>query len=301
MSERWAYLGPEGTFTEQAARSLAATGQGAGAASGLGSPSSPDVPELVPAPSVPAALDAVRTHGADAAVVPLENSVEGSVSLTLDELIHGLPLRIAGEAFVAVRFDLLARPGTTMADVGAVGSHPHGLAQVRGFLAARLPGVRIVETSSTAAAAAAVAAGELDAAAAAAVAGERHNLIALASDIGLDSAAVTRFVLVRRPGDPAPATGADRTSMVLTVPNRPGTLLAVLAQIADRGVNLTRLESRPTRAVMGEYLFVVDADGHADDPAITDLLAALRERNALLRFLGSYPAGPEARGTAHGA
>lgn len=285
VNERWAYLGPEGTFTEQAARSLAAAVDGS-----TDGPADGPV-ALVPVLSVPAALDAVRTAEADGAVVPLENSVEGSVSLTLDELIHGPPLRIVGEALVAVRFDLLVRPGTTLADVRAVGSHPHGHAQVRQFLAERLPGVRIVETSSTAAAAAAVAAGELDAAAAAAVAGERHGLIALASDIGLNSDAVTRFVLVRRPGAPVPATGADRTSMVLTVPNRPGTLLAVLAEIADRDVNLTRLESRPTRALMGEYLFVVDADGHADDAAIADLLAVLRERNALLRFLGSYPRG----------
>lgn len=277
MSEHWAYLGPEGTFTEQAARSLAAAAV--------------DPIVQVPQSSVAAALDAVRTGAVAAAVVPLENSVEGSVSLTLDELIHGPELRIVGEAYVAVRFDLLVRPGTTLADVHAVGSHPHGHAQVRVFLADRLPGVRIVETSSTAAAAAAVAAGELDAAAAAAVAGERHGLLALASDIGLNSDAVTRFVLVRRPGAAPPATGADRTSMVLTVPNRPGTLLTVLREIADRGVNLTRLESRPTRALMGEYLFVVDADGHADDPAIAELLGALRERGALLRFLGSYPHG----------
>lgn len=275
MSERWAYLGPEGTFTEQAARDLAAGGDA----------------ELLPLESVTAAIAAVRSGQASAAVVPLENSVEGTVTLTQDELIHGDEVRIVAETYVSVRFDLLVRPGTLAADVRSIGSHPHGHAQVREHLAAHFPDAATVVTSSTAAAAADVQQGELDAAVAAPVAGERYGLQALATDIGLNSDAVTRFVLVRLPAPPAPATGNDRTSLVISVPNRPGTLLQVLEEIARRGINLTRLESRPTREVMGDYLFGVDADGHLAEPAMADTMAALHRRGALYRFLGSYPRG----------
>src|SRR5699024_6043777 len=139
------------------------------------------------------------------------------------------------------------------------------------------------------AAAAAVAAGDLDAAAAAPVAGQRYDLTVLADDIGLMSDAITRFVLLRRPEPPPARTGNDRTSMVLWVVNEPGTLLGLLAEFSSRGINLTRLESRPTRMTMGEYVFLVDADGHVTDPAIADVLGALTRRGALLRYLGSYP------------
>lgn len=277
MSGRWAYLGPEATFTEQAARELAAAESNA--------------PQLVPHSSVAAAIHAVRSGSAVAAIVPLENSVEGTVSLTQDELIHGDELRIVGEIFVPVRFDLLVRPGTATGDVHTIGSHPHGHAQVRGYLAAHFPLAEAVVTGSTAAAAAAVQAGELDAAAAAPVAAEHYGLQAMSQNIGLNTDAVTRFVLLRRPGSPPSPTGNDRTSMVISVPNRPGTLLEVLGEIASRGINLTRLESRPTREVMGEYVFGVDADGHSAEPAMADTLAALRRSGALLRFLGSYPRG----------
>lgn len=275
MSERWAYLGPEGTFTEQAARDLAAGGDA----------------ELLPLESVTAAIAAVRSGQASAAVVPLENSVEGTVTLTQDELIHGDEVRIVAETYLSVQFDLLVRPGTTAADVRTIGSHPHGHAQVRDHLTAHFPDAAAVVISSTAAAAAAVQQGELDAAAAAPVAGERYGLQALATGIGSNSDAVTRFVLVRLPAPPAPPTGNDRTSLVISVPNRPGTLLQVLEEIARRGINLTRLESRPTREVMGDYLFGVDADGHLAEPAMADTVAALHRRGALYRFLGSYPRG----------
>jgi prephenate dehydratase len=275
-SERWTFLGPAGTFTEQAALDLA------------GRTTIAD-PELVAAQSVSAALAVVRQGRADAAVVPLENSVEGAVPLTQDELTHGDPLLIAAEAYVPITFQLLGRPGMTLSAVRTVGSHPHGLAQVRDWLTRELPQASTVVTDSTAAAAAAVAAGELDAAAAAPVAGLRYGLTALAEDIGLVHDAITRFVLMRRPA-PAPSpTGNDRTSMVLWVVNEPGTLLGLLAEFSSRGINLTRLESRPTRASLGEYVFLIDADGHVTDPAIADVLAALTRRGALLRYLGSYP------------
>ena len=276
MTQRWAYLGPEGTFTEQAVQSIVARVPDA------------DV-TLVPCAGVSVALDALRAGEVDAACVPLENSVEGAVPLTQDELTHGLPLIITAEAFVPVTFDLLARPGTGLANIRTVGSHPHGHAQVRAWLAAHLPSADMVVTTSTAAAAAAVAAGEIDAAAAAPVASSRHHLVALAKDIGLVRDATTRFVLLRQPGPPPAPTGNDRTSFIVSVDNRPGALLLVLSEIAGRGINMTRLESRPTRSQLGEYVFLIDADGHVAEPAMADMLAALVRRAALMRWLGSYP------------
>ena len=278
-AESWAYLGPAGTFTEQAAQSMADRARAAG---GRGIVLESQV-------SVTAALDAVRSGAAAAACVPMESSVEGAVPLTQDELTHGEPLLITAEAYVPITFDLLVRPGTELAAVRSVGAHPHGHAQIRGWLAAELPTADAVMCPSNAAAAQAVAAGDLDAAAAAPVAGPRYGLVTLASDIGEVRDAVTRFVLLRRPATPPPPTGNDRTSLVLSVGNHPGSLLAVLTEFAARGINLTRLESRPTRSKMGEYVFLVDADGHLNEPAMADVLAALSRRSALLRWLGSYP------------
>ena len=275
--ERWTYLGPEGTFTEQAARSLVDRLAPAGGV------------VLEPVGGVSAALGAVRSGSADAACVALESSVEGAVPLTQDELTHGAPLLIAAEAYVPITFDLLVRPGTELAAIRTVGAHPHGQAQIREWLALNLPHAEAVMSASNAAGAASVAAGELDAAAAAPVAGPRYGLITLAADIGSVRDAVTRFVLLRRPGRPPEPTGNDRTSLVLSVGNHPGSLLAVLAEFGSRGINLTRLESRPTRSKLGVYYFLVDADGHLADPAMADVLGALTRRSALLRWLGSYP------------
>lgn len=275
MTQRWAYLGPEGTFTEQAVQRLSA-----GRAEQI---------DAVPAAGVGAAIGDLRNGTADAACVPLENSFEGSVPLTLDELTHGGELRITGEAFVPVQLDLLVRPGNTAEGVRTIGSHPHGHAQARSYLDANLPAAERLVTLSTAEAAAQVATGELDAAVASPAAGTRYGLTALAEDIGEERGAVTRFVLLRRPGPIPERTGNDRTSLVVFVENRPGSLLEVLSELATRGINLTRLESRPTRSTVGEYYFLLDADGHLDDPAMSDAIAALHRRAAGLRFLGSYP------------
>ncbi|WP_239020646.1 prephenate dehydratase [Nakamurella antarctica] len=296
MTQRWAYLGPEGTFTQQAVLTLreqlsAAEQSVAGqrllqediSTGGLLPPT-----ELLPAAGIAKAIAAVRSGTVDAACVPLENSVEGSVPLTLDELTHGDPLVIVAETYVQITFDLLVRPGTAIADIRSVGSHPHGHAQVRGFVTATLPDAESVVYSSTAAAAEAVLAGGLDAAAAAPLAGRKYGLESVATDIGEVRGAVTRFVLLRRPSPPPPATGNDRTSLVVFVDNQPGTLLAVLAELANRGINLTRLESRPSRVKMGEYYFLLDADGHVSEPAMAEAISALHRRSAGLRYLGSY-------------
>lgn len=284
----WAYLGPAGTFTEQAALDLRAR-LTASAATGSATAAPDTEIDLIPAASLTAALAMVRSGEAAAACVPLENSIEGAVPLTHDELTYGEPLLIAAETYVPITFQLLAKNGMTLSNVKTVGSHPHGLAQVRDYVTTHLPHAREVVTDSTAAAAAQVAAGNIDAAAAAPVAGQRYGLEAIADNIGLTADAITRFVLVTTPGAAPPRTGNDRTSLVLWVENEPGTLLGLLTEFSARSVNLTRLESRPIRTSMGDYVFLVDADGHVTDPAMQDVLAALIRRGALLRYLGSYP------------
>ena len=230
---RFAYLGPEGTFTEAALHSL-------------GTPSGG---ERVPAPSVPAALAMVRAGEVDAALVPLENSVEGSVSPTVDGLALGEPLLITREVFLEVDFVLGVRPGTAVADVARVASHPHALAQTRGWVAEHLPTAEVLAAASTADAARLVAegaAGAPDAAVCPELAA-RYGLDVVARQLADTPGAVTRFVLVERPGRlPAP-TGADRTTVTCSVRDRTGALLDLLTVLASRGLNLTRLDSRPTR------------------------------------------------------
>ena len=272
----YSYLGPEGTFTEQALRSLPGAAQA----------------RLQPCTTVTVALDAVRAGGADGAVVPIENSVEGSVPVTLDELAQGEPLIITREMTVPVAFSLLVRPGTALSDVRRVGTHPHAAAQTRSWLAQHLPDAEVVHASSTAQAAAALSvAGEApwQAAIAAPLAAERYALDVLAEGIGDNADAMTRFVLVTRPGPPPPPTGRDKTSLVAFMhEDHPGALLEILEQLTMRGVNLTRIESRPTGAALGDYCFSIDAEGHVLDQRVGEALAGLRRVCADVRFLGSY-------------
>ncbi len=270
------YLGPEGTFTSMA---LDAWQGGAGS-------------ERTAFGSVDAALTALRAGEVDGAMVPIENSVEGGVSATLDALASGDPLVVTGEVLVPVTFVLAARPGTTRGGVRAVGTHSHAWAQVRGWMGQHLPGAVYVPTLSTAAAADGLAAGEqpYDAAVCAPAAATLHGLDVLARDIGDMQAAVTRFVLVSRPGRlPAP-TGADKTTVVLFQrDDHAGGLLELLDQFAARGINLTRLESRPTKASMGSYCFSIDVEGHVLDERLGEALMGLKRICADVRFLGSYP------------
>ncbi len=271
---RYAYLGPEGTFSEAALRSVPAA----------------EHADLQPHVSVGEALDAVRRGDADAAVVPLENSVEGSVAETLDELATGEPVQITREVLLPVAFALLARPGTTLTDVKTVTTIPHAEAQVRGWLRATLPAARFVPAASTADGARAVAAGEADAAIAAPIAADRYRLAALATELHDVPGAVTRFVLVTRPGPPPPASGADRSSLVAFIADdHPGALLELLTEFAVRGVNLTRIESRPTGSGIGRYCFSIDCEGHVADARVGEALSALHRICMDVRFLGSYP------------
>ncbi|PRX99617.1 prephenate dehydratase [Allonocardiopsis opalescens] len=277
MSQRYAYLGPEGTFTEAALREHA--------------PGPADA-RFVPMTGVAAVLDAVRAGDAEAGMVPLENSVEGGVNATIDELVNGEPLQITAEVALPVEFSLLAAPGTRLADIKRVVTHPHALAQCRGWLRAELPEAQTFTAASTAAAAHLVAepGSSYDAAIAARIAGERYGLAAVAVGIGDHRDAVTRFVLVRRPEPPGEPTGADRTSLVAFIrDDHPGALLEILSEFAVRGVNLTRIESRPTGHGLGRYCFCIDAEGHVREARVAEALMGLRRICSGLRFLGSYP------------
>ncbi|WP_300013352.1 prephenate dehydratase [Pseudonocardia sp.] len=270
---RLAFLGPHATFTEQALRSL---------------PEARDA-EFVPCAGSPAVLEAVRRGEVDAGCVPIENSVEGAVGAVLDGLVGDPPLVIVREALVAVRFAVMARPGTVTADVRRVGSHPHAVAQTRGWLSAHLPAAEVLLTSSTSEAAAQVARGDLDAAVAAPLAAEQHGLDVIVDDVADNPGAVTRFVLLAPPAPPPDPTGRDRTTFAATTRNVPGSLLGLLTELAMRGIDLTRIESRPIKDRHAEYWFHIDCTGHVAEPAMGEALAALHRRCDRVRFLGSFP------------
>lgn len=274
---RYGFLGPIGTFTHQALHTF-------------------HDGDSAPYATVLQALDAVRDGSVNGALVPIENSIEGGVSATLDYLARPAdPLQIVREVILPVEFDLCVRPGVQLSDIRVVASHPHAIAQVRGWLASQLPNVDVVELGSTAAAAQAVAAGEthagraLDAAVCASVAGELNGLISLVSGIADNRAAQTRFVLVTKPGPVPERTGHDKTTLVAYLRrDHPGALLDILQQFAVRGVNLCRIESRPTKTSLGQYCFSIDAEGHLADARMTDTLIGLRRTCQNVIFLGSY-------------
>ena len=277
MSTRYGFLGPAGTFTEMALRQSAQLEHDA---------------ESIPFVSVDAALLALRAGELDFAMVPIENSVEGGVSATLDALASGDPLVVVAEQVVPICFVLAVPAGIGLADIRTVSTHPHAWAQVRAWMGAHLPDVQYLPGPSTAAAAAGLAAERpaYQGAVCAPVAAANHGLAVLREDIGDDRGAVTRFVLVARPGQlPAP-TGADKTSVVLFQrDDHPGGLLELLEQFAVRGINLTRIESRPNGGRLGDYCFSNDCEGHVNDERVGEMLMGLQRVCAQVRFLGSYP------------
>ena len=268
----YSYLGPAGTFTEAALTPILKPGD-----------------KAIPAVNVTAALDAVRTGTADYAIVPIENSVEGVVARTLDELASGEPLLIIGESILAVSFALMVKPGVKISEIKKLATHPHAEAQCREYIAKNIPGAEVIMTASTAAGAEAVAKGEADGALAAAVAAKNFNLEIIAEDVGDRQAAVTRFVTVSRPGKIAAPTGSDRSSLVVFIDaDHSGALLEILTEFAVRGVNLTFIQSRPNGVELGQYHFIIDAEGHIEDARVGDALKALYRICADVRFLGSY-------------
>lgn len=276
--DRYAYLGPAGTFTEAALRQVV----------------SPEEATYLPQVDVVTAIEAVRSGEADHAVVAIENSVEGGVTAVLDTLAVGTPLVIQREMLVPVSFTLAARPGTTLDQVRGISAHPHAWAQCRRWLQANLPRVvHVPATSNTAPAALLAGEGErlgFDAALVPPPAVEHYGLVALAERVADNERAVTRFVVVGRPGSVPARTGADKTTLVVHLPsNQAGALLEMLEQFATRGVNLSRIESRPIGDSLGRYSFSIDAEGHLEDERVGEALMGLHRVCPHVRYLGSYP------------
>jgi prephenate dehydratase len=273
MSIKYGYLGPAGTFTEAALQKIATSGD-----------------ELIAYANVTAALDAVRNGDCQKALVPIENSVEGVVARTLDELAIGQPLVITQEVTLPVSFALLTLPNTDPKSIKSIATHPHAEAQCRNFIAKNYPTAQIIETSSTAAAAKGLSKGDYQAAIAGTNAAKNYGLKIITENIGDNQAAVTRFVVVEKPGGQISATGKDRSSLVVFIGiDHAGALLEILNEFAKHQVNLTFIQSRPTGSGLGHYHFIIDALGHIDDEPISAALAGLKQICEDIRFLGSYP------------
>ena len=271
---RYAFLGPQGTFTEVALEGITSNQD-----------------ERIPYANVTATLDAVRHGEVDFALVPIENSVEGVVARTLDELAIGDPLVIVAETTIPVNFALIGKDGATaMGEISEIATHPHAESQCRQYIATHYPRAQIIPLSSTAAAAEAVSRGEYQAAIASTAAASRYGLKVIADEIGDIKGAQTRFVLVTRPGRIPEQSGYDRTSLVAFIgADHAGALLEVLTEFSVRGVNLTFIQSRPTGAGLGDYHFIIDAEGHIHDERVGEAMMGLRRICADVRFLGSYP------------
>ncbi len=283
---RIGYLGPLGTYTEQALLSqpdlAAATGQ--------------------PYSSIPDVLTALAQGSVDAGFVPIENAIEGAVNVTQDTLAFDLSLLIQREVVLNVQLDLLALPQSKLTDIQTVTTFPVALAQCRTFLHEKLPDAQLTASTSTAEAARQLSEENNSAVAVIASprAGEVYGLDALATAIEDHRGNKTRFLLLAAEGVPAP-TGRDKTSVVVFQrKNAPGSLLQILQEFAARGIDLTRLESRPTRTNLGDYCFLLDFDGHIADEIVTDCLRHLKMKQHEVKFLGSYPAASEV-GTADSA
>jgi prephenate dehydratase len=289
-----AYFGPAATFTQEALLTQ------------------PDLAraDLHPLGSITDVLETVARGDADLGFVPIENAIEGTVSATIDGLIHDVDLHIQREVIMDIHLHLMARPGLVLGDIGYVSSYPHALAQCQKFLARTLPGVDQRAANSTADAARALGDGDgtegsTGAAIAPRLAAERYGLEILAEDVEDHPENQTRFVAVARTKVPKP-TGHDKTSIVcFQRADHPGSLHGILGQFAARNINLTKLESRPTKQGLGDYCFVIDLVGHLDDAVIADCLRDLHASLAEVKFLGSYPAagehGPEQRRQADAA
>jgi prephenate dehydratase len=239
---------------------------------------------------VTAALDAVRSGAVSKALVPIENSVEGVVARTLDELATGTALVITAETTLPVAFALMVMPERVGQKITRLATHPHAESQCRTYIARELPDVEIIDTPSTAAAAKNLADGTFDAAIAAKWAAEKYGRTVIAEDIGENQGAVTRFVVAELPGEVPAPTGNDRTSLVAYIAiDHAGALLEILTEFAKNNVNLTFIQSRPTGRELGHYHFIMDVEGHISDAPVAAAVQGLREICEDIRFLGSYP------------
>jgi prephenate dehydratase len=273
--ETYSYLGPAGTFTEAALAQVPdAAGKTWRAVNNVGE-----------------ALGDVVSGRSVAAMIAIENSVDGGVSATQDALATMPGLRIIGEYLVPVNFVLVARPGTTLADVRVINAHPVAYAQCQVWLGENLKGHGHIPATSNVAAASSLFDNEhADAAIAPPGITAHHDVVVLAEDIGDNRNAVTRFVLVGRTVAVPPRTGADKTSLIAELPDdKAGRLLEMLEQFATRGVNMSLIESRPIGDALGRYRFVIDLEGHILDERVADALLGLKRFSPSVIFLGSYP------------
>ena len=273
---RVGFMGPHGTFTEQALLSQ------------------PDLAsaDTRPFDSIPDVLNGLVTGEVDLGFVPIENAIEGAVNVTQDALAFDLDLRIQREVVLDVQLNLLALPGTQLADIHTVVSFPVAVAQCRSFLREHIPDAEIQAATSTAEAARQVGEQRLEGVATISnpLAAELYGLEAIAEAVEDHTGNQTRFLLLAREGVPGP-TGHDKTSVVVFQrANEPGSLLAILHEFAARNIDLSRLESRPTRRVLGDYCFLLDFEGHIGDEVVADCLRDLKMKQGDIKFLGSYPA-----------
>jgi len=273
---RVGFMGPHGTFTEQALLSQ------------------PDLAaaDTRPFDSIPDVLNGLVTGEVDLGFVPIENAIEGAVNVTQDALAFDLDLRIQREVVLDVQLNLLALPGTQLADIHTVVSFPVAVAQCRSFLREHIPDAEIQAATSTAEAARQVGEQRLEGVATISnpLAAELYGLEAIAEAVEDHTGNQTRFLLLSREGVPGP-TGHDKTSVVVFQrANEPGSLLAILHEFAARNIDLSRLESRPTRRVLGDYCFLLDFEGHIGDEVVADCLRDLKMKQGDIKFLGSYPA-----------
>jgi prephenate dehydratase len=244
-------------------------------------------------PSFAAVITAVEVGDADYGFVAIENAIEGTVNVNQDTLAFDVDLPMQREVVLPVHLDLMVRPGVTLEQITRVWSYPHALAQCRKFLSSQLPLVEAEASNSTADAARMLSQHDdpHGAAIAPARAAEVYGLEVISHAIEDHEGNETRFVLVAREGIPA-ATGHDKTSVVVFQrADEPGSLLGILQEFAARGINLTKLESRPTGRGLGDYCFMIDLEGHIGDEVVADALRSLKAKQADVKFLGSYPAG----------
>ncbi|OGO47803.1 MAG: prephenate dehydratase [Chloroflexi bacterium RBG_16_64_32] len=277
MSRRLAFLGPRGTFSEEAALRYDPDGQ------------------LVPFVSISAVAAAIGSGMADEGVVPIENSLEGPVTETLDILIHSSELSVRSEVVLPIEHLLLARAGAKASDIKIIASMPQALAQCRQFIEQRFPKATLEAALSTAAAVEEMMGRDNAAAIGNRRAAELYGAEVLAQGIQDRTTNLTRFVILA--DEDHPPTGDDKTSLAFAfaVEDRPGLLVAALEEFSSRDINLSKIESRPSKERLGVYIFLADLDGHRTEQPLAESLERVREKSSFFRVLGSYPRYREQR------
>lgn len=278
------YLGPEGTFTEEAlVKYIVVLGEMEAVTE-----NSFEL-EKIALMTIPEVIKSVDRGDAIKGIIPIENSIEGSVNLTQDILTFESEVKIIAEITIPIRHYLIGKPGAGIKQIKRIISHPHATAQCRVYLGINFPGYEIIAANSTAEAVKRIKDEDSSSAAIGTkIAAELYNLEILASDIEDNKENKTRFVIIGN--HIAARTGHDKTSIVCFLKkDKPGSLFNILKEFADRNINLTRLESRPAKKDLGDYVFMIDMDGHLHDEVVYEAIESLRNKVYLVKILGSYP------------